>query len=73
MEEPQLNTCPFYTHQVCGFHFYITFDGKNGVDQHGAKWVNVATNENSIMPEPVNPKYLDVYLDAFNNIKKYFE
>jgi len=69
----QLNPIPTYMHSVCGFTFYITWDGKKGIDQHGAEWVNVAKNENSILPEPVNPKYLDVYLDAFNNIKQYFK
>lgn len=61
------------THIVLGFAFYIEWNGKEGIDQHGAKWRNVAENENSIIPEPVNPKYLDVYIDAFNNIKQYFE
>jgi len=60
-------------HIVCGFAFHIEWNGKEGTDQHGAKWKNVAENENSIIPEPVNPKYLDVYLDAFNNIKQYFK
>lgn len=60
-------------HTVCGFAFYITFNGREGIDQHGAKWINIAENKNSIIPEPVNPKYLDVYMDAFNDIKKYFK
>lgn len=58
---------------VCGFAFHITWRGKKGIDQHGAEWVNVSENENGFIPEPVNPKYLDAYLDAFNNIKQYFK
>lgn len=69
----QLNKNPIYMHTVCGFAFHITWKGKEGIDQYGAKWVNVAENENSVIPEPVNPKYLDVFLDAFNNIKQYFD
>ena len=68
----EINKDPYYMHNVCGFNFFITFNGKKGIDQHGAEWVNVAENENSIIPEPVNPKYLDAYLDLFNDLKKYF-
>lgn len=69
----QLNECPTKMHMVCGFAFYITWNGKKGIDQHGGEWKNVAENENGFIPEPVNPKYLDAYLDAFNNIKQYFK
>lgn len=68
-----LNSCPYYSHYVCGFCFHITFTGKEGIDQYGAEWVNVAKNENSIIPEPKNPKYLDAYLDAYNDLSQYFK
>ncbi len=69
----RLNENPVYMHSVCGFNFHITWNGRRGVDQYGAEWINVATNNNSIIPEPVNPKYLDVFFDAFNTIKQYFK
>lgn len=70
---PQLNECPTKMHTVCGFAFHITWTGKEGIDQHGAKWKNVAQHEHGCIPEPVNPKYLDAYFDAYNNLKQYFE
>lgn len=68
----KLNDCPTQTHFVCGFAFHILWTGKEGIDQHGAKWINVAENENSLIPEPVNPKYLDAYMDAYNHLKQFF-
>lgn len=72
-EKVQLLTCKTKMHIVCGFAFHIEWTGNDGTDQHGAKWINVAENENSFLPEPVNPKYLDAYFDALNDLKKYLK
>lgn len=64
----QLNECPYIQHFACGFCFHITFDGKHGIDQFGGKWTNDATNTNSMLPIPVDPEYLNVFLDAYNSI-----
>lgn len=69
----QLNECPYISHWVLGFCFHITFDEANkiGKDQWGGRWLNDAPNKNSMIPVPEDPKYLDVFIDANNQLKKY--
>lgn len=66
---PQLNKGP-HTHFVLGFAFHIMFEGKEGIDQHGIRWINKAEYENSFLPEPVDPSYLNVFMDAFNKYQE---
>lgn len=47
---------------ILGFWFHITFDGNNGIDQRGNKWINPNN------PEPNEKGLIDAILDASNNI-----
>jgi len=48
--------------EICGFWFHVTWNGLNGIDTQGGKWMNPEC------PEPENNKLIDKLLDAYNNI-----
>jgi len=50
------------TFNICGFQFYVTWSGNEGVDQHGRIWHNPSN------PTPKDKGFIDLLLDNYNII-----
>lgn len=47
-------------HCICGFNFYITWNGNVGHDQHGHEWTNPKK------PKCSNEEVVNICLDTYN-------
>jgi len=67
-----LNTDPYMHVERYGFMFHLrTDDDGRMFDQWNVEWKNIAENGDSFIPEPLNPKYMDTFMDLYNDLKSY--